>query len=183
MKKNIIYFLSCLVLTVGLVSCSDDDKEPLSPLTVVIEGAEAQEVVQGATLNLKAVVEGSSEVKYVWTLNGKEVSTTPAYEFTATDLGKSEIQLKVSNAEQGEAAAKLDLDVYGKYKYGTFILNEGASLRGDKGGSLIFISPEGELVEMAFQKENNGAWLGSVPQDVFIFNKQTGILKMKIKSK
>lgn len=56
MKKNIIYFLSCLVLTVGLVSCSDDDKEPLSPLTVVIEGAEAQEVVQGATLNLKAVV-------------------------------------------------------------------------------------------------------------------------------
>ena len=46
MKKNIIYFLSCLVLTVGLVSCSDDDKEPLSPLTVVIEGAEAQEVVQ-----------------------------------------------------------------------------------------------------------------------------------------
>ena len=68
MKKNIIYFLSCLVLTVGLVSCSDDDKEPLSPLTVVIEGAEAQEVVQGTTLNLKAVVEGSSEVKYAWTL-------------------------------------------------------------------------------------------------------------------
>ena len=176
MKKNIIYFLSCLVLTVGLVSCSDDDKEPLSPLTVVIEGAEAQEVVQGATLNLKAVVEGSSEVKYVWTLNGKEVSTTPAYEFTATDLGKSEIQLKVSNAEQGEAAAKLDLDVYGKYKYGTFILNEGASLRGDKGGSLIFISPEGELVEMAFQKENNGAWLGSVPQDVFIANNKMYIV-------
>ena len=176
MKKNIIYFLSCLVLTVGLVSCSDDDKEPLSPLTVVIEGAEAQEVVQGTTLNLKAVVEGSSEVKYAWTLNGKEVSTTPAYEFTATDLGKSEIQLKVSNAEQGEAAAKLDLDVYGKYKYGTFILNEGASLRGDKGGSLIFISPEGELVEMAFQKENNGAWLGSVPQDVFIANNKMYIV-------
>ena len=176
MKKNIIYFLSCLVLTVGLVSCSDDDKEPLSPLTVVIEGTEAQEVVQGATLNLKAVVEGSSEVKYAWTLNGKEVSTTPAYEFTATDLGKSEIQLTVSNAEQGEAAAKLDIDVYGKYKYGTFILNEGASLRGDKGGSLIFISPEGELVEMAFQKENNGAWLGSVPQDVFIANNKMYIV-------
>ena len=176
MKKNIIYFLSCLVLTVGLVSCSDDDKEPLSPLTVVIEGAEAQEVVQGTTLNLKAVVEGSSEVKYAWTLNGKEVSTTSTYDFTAVDLGKSEIQLKVSNAEQGEAAAKLDLDVYGKYKYGTFILNEGASLRGDKGGSLIFISPEGELVEMAFQKENNGAWLGSVPQDVFIANNKMYIV-------
>ena len=170
MKKNIIYFLSCLVLTVGLVSCSDDDEEPLSPLTVVIEGTEAQEVVQGATLNLKAVVEGSSEVQYVWTLNGKEVSTTSTYDFTATDLGKSEIQLTVSNAEQGEAAAKLDLDVYGKYKYGTFILNEGAAWGGDKGGYLIFISPEGELVEKAFQKENNGAWLGSVPQDVFIAN-------------
>lgn len=176
MKKNIIYFLSCLVLTVGLVSCSDDDKEPLSPLTVVIEGTEAQEVVQGATLNLKAVVEGSSEVQYVWTLNGKEVSTTSTYDFTATDLGKSEIQLTVSNAEQGEAAAKLDLDVYGKYKYGTFILNEGAAWGGDKGGYLIFISPEGELVEKAFQKENNGAWLGSVPQDVFIANNKMYIV-------
>lgn len=88
MKKNIIYFLSCLVLTVGLLSCSDDDKEPLAPLAVVIEGTEAQEVVQGATLNLKAVVEGSPEVEYVWTLNGKEVSTTSTYDFTATDLGK-----------------------------------------------------------------------------------------------
>ena len=176
MKKNIIYFLSCLVLTVGLVSCSDDDKEPLSPLTVVIEGTEAQEVVQGATLNLKAVVEGSSEVQYVWTLNGKEVSTTSIYDFTATDLGKSEIQLTVSNAEQGEAAAKLDIDVYGKYKYGTFILNEGAAWGGDKGGYLIFISPEGELVEKAFQKENNGAWLGSVPQDVFIANNKMYIV-------
>ena len=176
MKKNIIYFLSCLVLTVGLVSCSDDDKEPLSPLAVVIEGTEAQEVVQGATLNLKAVVEGSSEVQYVWTLNGKEVSTTSTYDFIATDLGKSEIQLTVSNAEQGEAAAKLDLDVYGKYKYGTFILNEGAAWGGDKGGYLIFISPEGELVEKAFQKENNGAWLGSVPQDVFIANNKMYIV-------
>lgn len=60
--------------------------------------------------------------------------------------------------------------MYGKYKYGTFILNEGAAWGGDKGGYLIFISPKGELVEKVFQKENNGAWLGSVPQDMFISN-------------
>lgn len=176
MKKNIIYFLSCLVLVVGLVSCSDDDKEPLSPLAVSIEGTDAEEVVQGATLSLKAIVEGSSEVEYAWTLNGKQVSTGSAYDFSATELGSSEILLTVSNAEQGEASAKLSIDVYGKYKYGTFVLNEGAAFGGDKGGSLIFISPEGELTETVFQKENNGAWLGSVPQDVFIANKKMYIV-------
>ena len=81
MKKNIIYFLSCLVLAVGLVSCSDDNKEPLLPLSVLIEGGETQEIVQGGTLNLKAEVEGSSEVEYVWKLNGKDVSTASTYDF------------------------------------------------------------------------------------------------------
>ena len=161
MKKNIIYFLSCLVLAVGLVSCSDDNKEPLLPLSVLIEGGETQEIVQGGTLNLKAEVEGSSEVEYVWKLNGKDVSTASTYDFTATELGSYDVQLTVSNAEQGEASAKVTVDVYGKYKYGTFILNEGSAWGGDKGGYLIFISPEGELVNKAFQEENNGAWLGS----------------------
>ena len=48
MKKNIIYFLSCLVLAVGLVSCSDDNKEPLLPLSVLIEGGENQEIMSGS---------------------------------------------------------------------------------------------------------------------------------------
>lgn len=150
MKKNIIYFLSCLVLAVGLVSCSDDNKEPLLPLSVLIEGGENQEIVQGGTLNLKAEVEGSSEVEYVWKLNGKDVATTSTYDFTATELGSYDVQLTVSNAEQGEASARVTVDVYGKYKYGTFILNEGSAWGGDKGGYLIFISPEGELVNKAF---------------------------------
>lgn len=176
MKKNIVYFLSCLVLIVGLAACSDDDKAPLSPLTVAIEGTEAQEVVQGATLSLKAVVEGSTEVEYVWTLNGKQVSTTSTYDFTATDLGDSEILLTISNAEQGDASAKLSLHVYGKYKYGTFILNEGSAWGGDKGGFMVFISPEGEVVDKAFQTENAGAWLGGVPQDLFIANNKLYIV-------
>ena len=176
MKKNIIYFLSCLVLAVGLVSCSDDNKEPLLPLSVLIEGGETQEIVQGGTLNLKAEVEGSSEVEYVWKLNGKDVSTASTYDFTATELGSYDVQLTVSNVEQGEASAKVTVDVYGKYKYGTFILNEGSAWGGDKGGYLIFISPEGELVNKAFQEENNGAWLGSVPQDLFIANKKMYIV-------
>lgn len=168
MKKNIVYFLSCLVLLAGLAACSDDDKAPLPSLTVSIEGTEAREVVQGTTLSLKAVVEGSTEVEYAWTLNGKQVSTTSAYDFTATDLGSNEIMVTISNAEQGETYDKLTVNVCGKYKYGTFILNEGSAWGGDKGGFMVFISPEGEVVDNAFQTENDGAWLGSVPQDLFI---------------
>lgn len=176
MKKNIVYFLSCFVLLVGLASCSDDDKAPLSSLTVAIEGAEAQEVMQGATLSLKAVVEGSTEVEYTWTLNGKQVSTTSTYDFTGTDLGDNEIIVTISNAEQGEASDKLTVNVYGKYKYGTFILNEGSAWGGDKGGFMTFISPKGEVVDNAFQTENGGAWLGSVPQDLFIANNKMYII-------
>lgn len=184
MKKNIFYFLSCFIILVGLVSCNDEEDNSLSPLSLTIETVNQSkpEVLLGNSLELKAstnsntnikyhwIANGQKENTYSWTLNGKEVSTEPTYLFTGNELGTYEIKLVVSNILQGRAAATTSVNVYGKYKYGTFILNEGALLMGDKGGYLIFISPEGEITNQVFQLENNGSWLGSVPQDLFIHN-------------
>lgn len=175
MKKRLIYFLSCFALVAGLVSCSEDEVEAL-PLLVEITGADVQEIVQGGKLTLEAKVDRGSEVDYNWTLNGKSVSTDATYDFTAEELGASEIQVSVSNLKQGEALASVSFDVYGKYKKGTFILNEGAVWGGDIGGHLTFISPEGELVNKAFQLENDGGWLGSCPQDLYIANNKMYIV-------
>lgn len=54
---------------------------------------------------------------------------------------------------------------YGKYKYGTFILNEGNMTT--ETGSLLFISPEGEITDSVYFKAN-GTFLGNVAQDLFI---------------
>lgn len=174
MKRKVIYFLSCLVLIVGLVSCSDDEK--FMPLSVSIDGSGVKEVVQGGTINLVAKVEGSEGLEYNWTLDGKVVSTKSNYEFTSTETGKYIVRLTVLNEQRNEASTEISVEVYGKYKNGTFVINEGAVWGGDKGGYLIFISPQGEVVKNAFQTENNGAWLGSCPQDLFIANNKMYIV-------
>ena len=58
MKNNIIYFLSCLVLTIGLASCSSDDSNDNALLlSVSIVDGEKQDVALGKSLTLEAKVE------------------------------------------------------------------------------------------------------------------------------
>src|SRR5690606_19489692 len=61
----------------------------------------------------------------------------------------------------------LKIDVYGKFRDGTFILNEGNMTT--ENGSLIFISPKGIVTDSAYFKVN-GTELGNVAQDLFIGN-------------
>lgn len=60
--------------------------------------------------------------------------------------------LAASNAD-GEAFTTTMIEVHGTYKYGTFILNESAS---GKPGSLIFITPKGDIINNAYYLENGG---------------------------
>lgn len=58
MKNNIIYFLSCLVLAIGLESCSSDDSNDNALLlSVSIVDGEKQDVALGKSLTLEAKVE------------------------------------------------------------------------------------------------------------------------------
>lgn len=177
MKKSILYVFSCFVLLAGFASCSDDDAVTLPIVGVTIDNQlNKQEVMVGSTVELTANVadyqadQANQTISYNWTLNGESVSTQSSYTFAPTEPGTYTVALTVTTALQGEASASIELSAYGKYKYGMYVLSEGAVMQGDKGGYLTFISPEGEVSNMPFQTENSGAWLGSCPQDLFIYN-------------
>lgn len=107
------------------------------------------------------------ETKLSWTMNGQEVSTDSVYMFIAEEMGNYKIDVKASN-EGGETSANVSVEVYGKYKYGTFVLNEGQYLKGDV-GTLVFISPKGVVTDSVYYRENGGL-LGFATQDLYIQN-------------
>ena len=85
MKKNIIYFLSCLVFAIGLASCSDDDSNNNALLlSVSIVDGEKQDVALGKSLTLEAKVENGENARFEWTVDGEKVSTELKYVFTPT---------------------------------------------------------------------------------------------------
>lgn len=138
MKKSIIYLLSICTCFGILSSCEDDEKYVPVPPKVTITSLNGEfTVMQEDTLFLKASIESPLPATLSWSMNGEEVSTDTSYVFSMDEPGNYKVELKAKNAD-GEVTASATIDVYGKYKYGTFILNEGASLQGDKGGFLTF---------------------------------------------
>lgn len=169
----IILFLG--VFTGILTSCNDDKYTPHPPSVSIENLSGTFATAQDDTLVLKAKVESPLETTLAWFVNGKEASIDSIFKFTTSEVGNHEIKLTATNAD-GDVSDNASVEIYEKYKYGTFILNEGAALRGDKGGSLIFINPKGTVMDTVYRKENDGAWLGSVPQDLFIANNKMYIV-------
>lgn len=171
MKK--IYFI--LLLAVTLFSCTKD--EPLIPNTnIVIEGITSTgnlSLRQDGSLLLKAAVDNTTNFSVTWSVNGKEVSTEKEYTFVAGEPGEYRIVLKVVNHDGGQSQASITIDVYGIYKHGTFVLNEGNMT--SENGSLIFISPEGIVTDSAYWRVNN-SFLGNSTQDLYIAGNKIYIL-------
>lgn len=171
MKKNLIYF--SLFVFAGLVaSCSDDDEKytPIPPVVSIENTSGTLSVAQEDTLYFKANIESPIESSFQWSVNGKEASTDSILKFTSEEMGKFEIALTAKNAD-GEHSATTSVEVYGKYKYGTFVLNEGSG----SNGTLIFISPKGGITDSIYYKAN-GSFLGGVSQDLFIANNKMYIV-------
>lgn len=163
MKKFYLVFL-LLGVFAGLVSsCSDDDKYIPTPPTVTIESANGSfSMLPTESIVLKAKVDSPLETNLAWLVNGEKVSTDSIYTFKAEKLGNYNVMLAVSNSD-GEAFTSTMIEVHGKYKYGTFVVSEGSS----SPGSLVFITPKGEVIDNAYYLENGGE-LGGGTQDLFI---------------
>lgn len=162
MKKFYLVFL-LLGVFAGLVSsCSDDDcpLETTSPLANIT--SENLSLHIGDSVVLKATTSSLLETTYNWMLDSAEVSTAATYTFKAEYSGTFKINLTANNTE-GALNSTTTISVQpGKYKNGTFVLSENSSL-------LTFISPEGRVTGDAYTDEN-GTKLGSVNQDLFIYN-------------
>lgn len=163
MKKSLTY-LSFFMFVGVITSCSDDDEKytPVPPVVSIENMSGTESIVQKDTLYFKANIESPIESTFQWSVDGKEASQDSILKFTSEEVGKFEIVLTAKNAD-GEHSATTSVEVYGKYKYGTFVLNEGKS----SNGTLIFIDPKGVVTDSAYYKAN-GTFLGGASQDLFI---------------
>lgn len=176
MKNFYAVLLSFSLLVALFISCSDDNKDvPVLPIVSIESLSGEYALPQDDTLVLKASVESPVATTLSWTVNGKEVSTLPQYTFKADEIGTYQVKLTAVNAD-GEVSAEASIEVYGKYKYGTFILNEGYNAASTS--TLIFISPKGNIIDSAYYKAN-GTLLSLNSQDLCIANQKMYIISQK----
>ena len=129
---------------------------------------------QEDSIVLKAKVESPLPTTLSWSVKGNEVSKDTVFTFKMNELGTYDVKLTATNAD-GVTSATTSIEVYGKYKYGTFVLNEG--YQADP-STLIFISPKGILTDSAYYKAN-GSMLSLLSQDLFIANNKLYIISQK----
>lgn len=182
MKKSNYLVLLFGVFAGLLSSCSDDNiyntyiTEQVSPsaglsITTMGDGTFTMELTDSLVFRA-ALNANSPATAFKWAVNETEVSTDSIYVFKTDRSGKYNLALTVSNADTA-FTQKADIIVReGKYKHGTFILNEG--LMGTH-GSLIYISPEGEITPNVYRAVNKKT-LFSLPEDMFIHDNKMYIV-------
>lgn len=165
--KNLFYL--CLLIGLSaVVSCSDEKPYTPTPPEVAIENlSEKTEVAQEDTIYLKTKIASLLETSFAWSDDaGEVVSTDSTYKFVRKEVGDYVINLTATNAD-GEVKASINLSVYGKFRDGTFVLNEGSAFQ--ENSSLSFINPKGVITDSVYFKVN-GTELGNGSQDLFISN-------------
>lgn len=157
-----------LSIILGLFSSCNDDNDcpgvdPQAPIINITSGNLSMNI--GDSIILKANSISLLPTTYSWSMDSVEVSTDSIFVFKKNYSGDFEVQLIATN-EKGSTVSKTQIHVNpGKYKEGTFIINEGSS----SPGSLIFINSQGQVTNKAYELENGGK-LGNACQDLFIQN-------------
>ena len=159
MMKKHLFLLWAFIGMLVFNACSDDDEKFANPIGVTIESETGRfHVLPDQKLTLSAKVDNAEGMTYRWTVDGKEVSTASTYEFSGSELRDYKVELSVAqNGNQGLSEA--EIEVHGKYKYGTFVLNEKSFLN--------FIDEDGNLADSVFYREN-GEKLANLTQDLYI---------------
>ncbi len=180
MKKS--FLLLCSVALLLFSSCSDND----DPIDIVdgisIETPNSERIKEasvGLPLNFELknpdgveiekytwAVSSGSKVERVSTFEEEIINNSSTMEFTPINIGMHQVSVDclLKNGENRKFIFP-EFYVYGKYKFGTFVLNEGNMT--SENGSLIFIDKDGNIFDDVY-KEENGIDLGNVAQDLFI---------------
>ncbi|MCG2615075.1 DUF5074 domain-containing protein [Terrimonas sp. NA20] len=178
MNKSLIAAGS--LLTLMIASCSKDDviEQPVATPEISISNISSESsVAQGDTLYFKAKASEGSTLS--WSVDGTPASVTDSvFKFVSVKLGAHTIGVTASKSDK-QSSAQTEVTVYGKYRNGTFILNEGNMT--SENGSLTFISTKGVVTDSAYFKAN-GTFLGNVAQDLFINNNKMYIISQNGKT-
>ena len=185
MRKSNLFGMLCLwgLLAGGLSSCTDENTtiiqqivSPTTPglsLTTMQTGDYVMELTDSITF--KAALTGTEAVAFSWKLDTTEVSTDSVYTFKTDHSGFYTLTLTATDTATTANTYTQTANITvrgGKYKEGTFILNEGLV---HTHGSLIYISPDGTLTPNVYFLEN-GEHLGDVCQDLYIHNNKMYIV-------
>lgn len=131
-------------------------------------------IVQLDTLYLDARAENlSGTMEYLWTVDGKEVSTASTYKFSQPKTGEYVIGLTVSDGNGETLQTNITAKVEGRFGKGTFILNEGNM--SNETGTLTFVDSKGTAMDSAYYRVNQ-TLLGNVCQDLFISDSKIYVL-------
>ena len=170
-KKNILFGLS-LCLAFGLASCSDDNCSApfIQPDLEITNAKGVDKVAADKELQLKAKIKGNTRgSNFYWTVNGDKVADDlvnyedSTFNFIQDAAGKYAVGL-VFEYEGLTYPTSKEITVLKSFAKGTFVLNEGAL---GSNGSLVYISPEGDVIADAYYEVNNMK-LGDVCQDLYI---------------
>lgn len=159
------YFVLAVV-ALGLVFTACDEEENLNSSVWIGSELESNVIAQLDTLYLDARIENlSGAMRYLWTVDGKEVSTASTYKFSQPKTGEYVIGLAVSDDKGENLQTTMTAKVEGRFGKGAFILNEGNM--GNETGTLTFVDSKGIAVDSAYYRVNQ-TLLGNVCQDLFI---------------
>ncbi|MCW3464479.1 DUF5074 domain-containing protein [Chitinophaga nivalis] len=173
MKKSVLA-LGALIAVVT-VSCSKKDNTELLPVEVpavaIVNVLSQNTVAQEDTLIFKVkAVQGST---FAWSVDGKDAGVQDTiFKFVSDDLGEHTVKV-IASGKDKQVSAQTSIAVHGKYKYGTFVLNEGNMTT--ENGTLTFISAGGVVTDSAYFKAN-GTQLGNVAQDLYIHRNKLYII-------
>ena len=170
------FFYSALLLGAFALTSCNYHEFTVPNFAIEAEGFTSHGLIavnQDETIKLKVAVNNATDYQVAWIVNNQVVSTEPTFDFVAQNLGMNVIAASVTTPDGGTSSTMLQVMVQGKYKHGAFVLNEGNMTDGT--GTLIYISPKGEITDSAYYKANHSL-LGCVAQDLFIANNKMYIV-------
>ena len=131
------YFVLAVV-ALGLFFTACDEEENLNSSVWIGSESESNVIAQLDTLYLDARIENlSGAMRYLWTVDGKEVSTASTYKFSQPKTGEYVIGLAVSDDKGENLQTTMTAKGEGRFGKGAFILNEGNM--GNETGTLTFV--------------------------------------------
>lgn len=167
-------FLVLATVALGFVFTACDDEDNLNLSVLIGNKSGSNVIVQLDTLYLDARAENlSGTMEYLWTVDGKEVSTASTYKFSQPKTGEYVIGLTVSDGNGETLQTNITAKVEGRFGKGTFILNEGNM--SNETGTLTFVDSKGTAMDSAYYRVNQ-TLLGNVCQDLFISDSKIYVL-------
>ena len=178
-KMKRLFYLSVLFMATVLTGCGEDNAPAPEPSTPTLrldeetEGTSPHVLLPGEQYILDFHAENAESITAGglpegWTVTTDEEKGCMNITAPAGGDGESDATLRITATGTGGQSATADVNFHYVASFddpeGAFVLNEGNMTT--ENGSLIYITPQGYVVDNAYRRVN-GTYLGNVTQDMY----------------